>query len=312
MIIDDLFENSMNKDSHREWRKIADSVNSGQRELCNNLYSKYKPFSDNDFKGKFMEQFYPAFWEMDLACTLMDSGFQLSEEYSGNRGPDICLINSKENRVWIEAICVNTATSPKGRSLGHEDHTMIIDSEKTMLRLTHAISKKDKKHKEYLKNDICKKGEPFIIAINGSLLTPGPGLDELTPRIVKAVFEGGRDEILFNRNDGNCAERQLSYRQTIPKDNGEKICINYFRLKNYSNISALLYSESNIWYRPAELGSDYVIVHNPAADCPVKEGFFQFGTEYIEKKDKNKINYIEIKKLSFHEKKQLLNKLKNK
>lgn len=296
MNIDDLFKGTGTQKSHSSWRVLVDSEDFNKMELCNKLYSMFKPFSDNDFKKKFEIEFYSAFWEMDLACTLIESGFHLSDEFSGNEGPDLCLINSKGNRIWVEAVCVNRGTSSDEVSLGKSGQVMRIDSEKIMLRLTSAIFDKDKKHKHYLNKGICAENEPFIIAVNGSLLTPGPGLDDMTPRIVKAVFEGGHDEILFDRATGTAyEERQIDYRPTILKHNKEEIFTNYFRRNDYTNISALLFSESSLWSRPSELGSDYVTVHNPIAVNPIAEGFFQLGSEYIEKKNRNDSVYLDIK-----------------
>ena len=276
-----LFDGTKNQESHSSWRAIAESRECDKRELCNKLYSRSKNFLDKDFKRKFKLEFFPGFWEMDLACTLLGSDFELSKEYSGNSGPDLCLINAETNRIWIEAVCVTKGDSSDEVSLGEPNQALRIDSEKIILRLTSAIYDKYKKHKKYLKSCICKEDEPFVIAVNGSLLTPGPGLDDCTPRIVKTVFEGGCDEFIFDKATGCVERRQIDYRPKIHKYNDNPISTNFFRVKEYENISALMFSESSLWSRPSETGSDYVIVHNPLAANPLAEGFFPFGSEYI-------------------------------
>ena len=276
-----LFDNKVSQNSHGSWRLIAESRNNDKRKLCNELYSKFKPYADRDFKRKFELEFYPAFWEMDLACSLLDSGFELSEQHCGNNGPDLCLINTGRNRIWIEAVCATRGNSKDRVSLGKPGRAFRTDSEKIILRLTSTICDKDRKHKQYLKQGVCDKAEPFIIAVNGSLLTSGPGLDDYSPRIVKAVFEGGSDKFNYDKTTGSVASRQIDYRPEIAKYNGNSISTNFFRDKKYENISALLFSESSLWSRPSETGSDYVIVHNPLALNPLPEGYFQFGTEYM-------------------------------
>ncbi|WP_075187880.1 hypothetical protein [Teredinibacter haidensis] len=291
---ENLFDSKGSKNSHKSWRSIAESREGYKRELCNQLYSKFKPYSDRDFKRKFELEFFSAFWEMDLACSLLDSGFKLSEQYSGNKGPDLCLINTGGNRIWIEAVCATRGNSLDEVSLGEPGRALRIDSEKIMLRLTSAIYDKDRKHKHYLEQCICKEAEPFIIAVNGSLLTPGPGLDDFTPRIVKAVFEGGSDKFIFDKATGSVESRQIDYRPEIDKYNNNSICTNFFRIKEFENISALLFSESSLWSRPCETGSDYVIVHNPLAVNPLPEGYFQFGSEYMLKQSKTENESLNI------------------
>lgn len=75
MNIDDLFKGTGTQKSHSSWRVLVDSEDFNKMKLCNKLYSMFKTFSDNDFKKKFEIEFYSAFWEMDLACTLIESGF---------------------------------------------------------------------------------------------------------------------------------------------------------------------------------------------------------------------------------------------
>lgn len=289
-----LFDGVGNKNYHASWRSIAESKESSKRELCNKLYSRFKRFSDDSFAEKFKLEFFPAFWEMDLACTLIESGFILSEEYSGNDGPDLCLISAKGIRIWVEAICVTRGDSLDKVSLGETGQVQCIDSKKIMLRLTSAIYDKDKKHKHYLRQGICTEGEPFVIAVNGSLLTPGPGLDDCTPRVVKAVFEGGRDEFIFDKSTGIVERRQIDHRPEIYKYNNEAINTNFFQLKEYENISALLFSESSLWSRPCETGSDYITVHNPFAKNPLSEGFFKFGSEYIQKWSSSEGEFLKV------------------
>ncbi len=231
---------------------------------------------------------------MDLACTLLDSGFKLSEEHSGNEGPDLCVINDQGNRIWIEAICATRGITLDKVSIGEPGQALSIDSERIMLRLTSAIAQKSKVHKCYLEKGICRKDEPFIIAVNGSLLTPGPGLDDCTPRIVKVVFEGGRNEVIFDKITGQIERKQIEYRPGIHKHNNSPVNLNFFRIKEFENVSALLFSESSLWSRPCETGSDYITVHNPLAANPLAEGLFQFGSEFILEHSKGEREFLKM------------------
>ncbi len=47
---ENLFDFDGKQSYHASWRAISEAKESDKREICNNLYSKFKNFSDNDFK----------------------------------------------------------------------------------------------------------------------------------------------------------------------------------------------------------------------------------------------------------------------
>lgn len=278
----DLFENINVLNPHETWKLIkcgTDEESIKVRTLCNELYDKFSPYSDSDFVNKFQLEFFPKFWEMDLACVLMGCRKKLSETDSGDEGPDIC-IDESGKKVWVEAICPDRGHTLDSICKPVEGKAMSIESEKIILRITGSIYTKYKKHLKYIENRICSENDPYVIAINSCLLTPGPGLDDLTPRIVKAVFEGGNDVILFDKGSGKLSKKWCENREHLEKHNKEKISLGYFMQEKYSNISAILYSESSYAARPTENGGDYILVHNPFAKNPLNLGFFEMGLEY--------------------------------
>ena len=278
-----LFSSKRIKNPHLAWSALK-CGNDGRSELfrqfCNDSYEMFKPYSDSDFVNKFKIEFFPQFWEMDLACTLIKSDKMLSSFYSGNKGPDICLLDDKYKKIWVEAICPDKGSTTDQIPNYENNQVNTIPSDKIILRITSAIYKKHKIHLNYIKDKVCSADEPYIIAINGCLLTPGPGLDDVTPRIVKAVFEGGIDMIDYDLNSGLIDKRWCKNKQFIPNHNEVKVYLGYFFQKEFSNISAVLYSDSSYCTRPTELGGDYILVHNPLAKNPLPVGFLGVGIEY--------------------------------
>jgi len=277
-----LFGDALVPHPHKTWGLIKEGVDERSnkaRALCNELYQKFSLYSDSDFVQRFHAEFFQRFWEMDLACTLIDIGKDLSEELSGDEGPDICIRNEPGRYTWIEAICPERGNTKDRVTKPVDQHSFQIDSKKIILRITNAIATKHIQHQRHVDNGICSVDAPFIIAINGCQLAPGPS-EVLTPRIVKAVFEGGDDVIQFDSKSGRVTDKWCENRRHIEKHNKEKINPGYFMQEEYSSISAVLYSDSCYSTRPSEAGEDYVLVHNPFANNPLREGFLGAGLEY--------------------------------
>jgi type I restriction enzyme S subunit len=284
-----LFGDNLVSKPNRTWELVkigTDERDENTRSLCEKLYTKFSPYGDRDFIKKFQIEFFQKFWEMDLACTLIDSGHNLSEADSGDEGPDVCLLSENGIKMWIEAICPQRGNTKDGVSKPITGHPMSIDSKRIILRLTSAINAKHEQHLKNIEKGICTSNEPYIIAINGCQLTPGPGLDDLTPRIVKALFEGGNDMVSFDTGSESLEQKWCENRSHIEKANKENISLGYFMQQKYSNISAVIYSDSCYASRPSEAGGDYILVHNPFARNPLPEGVFKFGLEYIASKSK--------------------------
>jgi hypothetical protein len=78
------------------------------REGLEELWTRYEPYADANFRSEFARQPDPRFWEMFLATRLLACRKKLvarAELPAGQRevGPDICIRKSRR-KIWIEAI----------------------------------------------------------------------------------------------------------------------------------------------------------------------------------------------------------------
>ncbi len=264
--------------AYLDTRNCTNSIASAVKELCNDLYDQFHCHADSGFVDKFQYDFYERFWEMDLTCVMENVGFSVS---SADKGPDICLQLHDDNKVWIEAVCPKEGSMENKIPEAVDGYAYQIPTDKITLRLANSICKKHEQHLTHVKNGYCSGSEPFVVAINGCRLVPGPGLDDITPRIVKTVFSIGKDTIYFDRDSGEVTDTGYEERNHVKKNNGKPVSLNFFMTEEYGDVSAILYSESNCRVRPTENGGDYVLVHNPYANNPLPPGLFKIGREYI-------------------------------
>ncbi len=74
------------------------------RRRLHGIWSRFEPYADKDFCKEFARRPHQRFWEMFLACHLINNGKQLipKSKHPG-KGPDI-LIEEQGRGIWIEAV----------------------------------------------------------------------------------------------------------------------------------------------------------------------------------------------------------------
>ena len=94
---DDIYIYLRDKPEHAQRRKFIES-----------LWKRFHPYADSEFVNLIASDFQARFWEMYLACTLLDAGFSL---HSRDAGPDI-RVNTKGAPIWVEAIAPTAGSGP--------------------------------------------------------------------------------------------------------------------------------------------------------------------------------------------------------
>jgi hypothetical protein len=114
-----------------------------EKAFLEHLWESFEPFADPDFKSELAKQFHPRFWEMYLACTLIELGFNLIPRQC-SYGPDIHIELDGIN-IWIEATAPD-AGSGIDAVPGHPKNSngIKVPEEQIILRLTNSIDKKTK------------------------------------------------------------------------------------------------------------------------------------------------------------------------
>jgi hypothetical protein len=74
------------------------------RSFMESLWRKYQPYADSNFRQQIQVDLHSRFWEMYLACTLLENSIPLSRM---NAGPDI-FIEHDVGQIWMEAIAPTT------------------------------------------------------------------------------------------------------------------------------------------------------------------------------------------------------------
>jgi hypothetical protein len=260
------------------------------------MWLLYKPYADTHFLTEVKQsdsKFYQRFWEMYLACSLMEKEFSIE---SHDEGPDICTAIGIQ-KVWFEAIAptkgegenairIDCQTGPA--KVAEEDKVSSLDAtkfqpEKVQLRYCSAVKDKYNKYKKYLEKEILSSTDCYIIAINGSwILSPfGKLLEEDgIPQIIKSVLPIGHNYIKISESNEDVIEQGYTYQDVIVKANCSKVSKDVFFDEAYAGISAILFSYVDAINHPESFGDDFILIHNPLARNNLPQGFIKAGREY--------------------------------
>lgn len=238
-----------------------------ERRFLERLWEEYEPYADKQFRIEIASNFHRRFWEMYLTCALMENGFEPSPK-TYQKGPDVCAkVNNRW--TWFEAIAPSGGEGPDAIFKPELDVGQIewfmIPEEKIILRYIAAVIVKSNGYMAYLNDGVVRSGDPYVIALNGRRV-PYSNLDDDTPYIVKVLL----------------------YEGEIRKANDSLVSTGIFYDKEYTGISGVLFSNSDLKNRPLRSGSEFIFVHNPLADNPIQKGWFSMGSEYW--KDDNLIH----------------------
>lgn len=247
------------------------------RQYLEELWQRFEPFADPEFRIEIASNFQGRFWEMYLACALLDLGFELEARESA--GPDVC-VRTNPGHVWLEATAPDQGTGgdavPPPKYGGEAER---VPEEQITLRIQSAIWDKHKKHNEYRKSGRIAAEDPYVIAINGKRIREIVA-DSSPPLIVKAVFPFGSPYVVLDRETHEIVGEGYQYRPGIEKASGAVVDTDFFMNNTYAGISAVLFSTVDALNRPSNPGGDFRLVHNPNAVAPLPLGWLPAGVEY--------------------------------
>lgn len=252
------------------------------------LWQQYEQYADRDFCEKIKKGFHQRTWEMYLTCTLLNRDFVL-EKKKKSEGPDICLVD-KSKKIWIEAVTADVGEGDDNAEIHFDENIENIKAidypeEQILLRLGNALDNKFRKHEDYLSNNVTKKSEPYIIAVNaGKLLALNPGI----PLILKCLF--GIGFLTLPIRSKKPRTPYWSRREKLKKKSGSSVSMGFFENAEHSGISAVVYCANDAINCPKDknsMGDNFVFVLNPLAENMIDENFFSFGQVW--KRDNDKV-----------------------
>lgn len=271
-----LFESSEMTSSQR-YRDFRDHPYlESHRNLLEEMWCLFEPYSDSNFIREFRLQFDKRVWEMHLVVTLLECDHRIS---SFKSGPDI-LVTTKPPNVWVEAVMPGSGAGPDSPTdVADRGEGGWVNDDRIILRFRSAIEEKYGKYLRYLDTGIIEEKDPYVIAINGSDV-PLSIFEGSLPRILSCVLALGIVNYVYPSGEPNNGYPEIGYRESIEKASGSPVATDIFMGSEYSGISAVLFSNTSAENIARPLGKDFVLVRNHNAANRISQGFLSIGSEW--------------------------------
>ena len=254
-MINNIFQQS-NKNEDPLYTIIRDFDNDTKNQI-NIFWQRYQKIAPKDFKHKLQQKdsFHQRWWEMFLAVGLLNLNINL-ETNKNDFGPDFSFIY-KNKKYYIEAIAPKTGiTSQKVPEL--KEGVFDLPENEFLLRLTAAISEKQKKFKKYLDRGIVQNLDCLIIALSACNLNQFGSLMNYPVNAPLKILKG-IGNLSVNIKTRNV---RLTKRNEIQKSSGKTVNVNLFNSNDFNIISGLIYSVEDPRNSPNKPESTFTIYKN--------------------------------------------------
>lgn len=258
------------------------SWNIDSKAFVENLWRRFYPYADSQFPEDARNHFLQRFWEMYLAVTLLDKGFEITKH--GDAGPEFSVqIDGK--RVWFEAVSPTHGTGPDKVPelvLGEEARTVPV--KEILLRFTNALAEKKGRYVAAVAKGIIAPGDPYILAINSRGI-PDASIGNTMPYIVQAFFPIGPLTVAIDSKTREVTDSFHHYRPQITKVSGAEVSTRSFLDHDAAFCSAVIHSGVDYLNYPANLGADFSVLHNLKAAHPITEATFPWCIQWAVRDD---------------------------
>ncbi len=287
----DLFSVS-GPDLDRGYINIQAGAAAVERELqaiLREMWAVYEPFADPNFVAEFAREPDARFWEMYLACELLEAGKTLlpTVERSRQGGqPDVCVLDG-DRRIWIEAIAPDVGEEGPDQVRGpvpiNEGGGLApAPTRQVQLRTTSALWTKTQKIERYMRDGVIGANEVALVAIGAGRF----GLyasEQPLPSVLSSVFPIGPEVVTVDLAREEIVEQSFEPSFRIERAGGS-IPRTAFLDERFRAVSGIVWSRASIGnMRRAE--RPLTLVHNPVAAAAMPEHWGVWDREFVTRAD---------------------------
>ncbi len=242
------------------------------------LWGKFYPLADIHFLNDARNHFLQRFWEMYLAVSLLEHGFELHRH--GDEGPEFYAI-AGESRIWFEAIAPGPGAGPDQvpqLDFGKIEATT-VPTEQILLRFTNALTEKRTRYLTALRKGIISAKDNYVLAINSRGI-PHASHGNSMPYFIQAFLPFGPLTVAIDRNTFEQTDSFYAYRPEVLKVNGSPVSTRTFLDTEASFCSAILHSGVDCANHPDKSGDDFSVLHNRHAQRPLDRTVFGWCEQF--------------------------------
>lgn len=253
--------------------------------MLQEMWARYEPYADPDFRQGFARDVDGRFWEMYLGCTLLDAGrtlLPIVERQREGGQPDLCVLDDGR-RIWIEAITPEEGAPGPDQvarpvPLNEGGGLFAAPIRQAQLRTSGAFWTKAQRIARYLEQGVIGPDDTRIIAISASRFGVYVAEQPL-PLIMTTLFPIGDAYITIDRETGDVVEEGFHPAPFINRERNP-IPRTAFLDDRFADISGVIWSRvglGNLSRRTRPL----TYVHNPLAQVPLETSWGVWDREFV-------------------------------
>lgn len=253
------------------------------------FWLKYQCLKSHNFQQEAQINFYQRWWEMFLAVGLLNLGFDVKTD-KDDKGPDIKLILPDDQLVWVEAVAPNTGNTtdavPPLITEGVEGVTVSdLPEREFLLRLNKALEDKLTAFKDYIRKGLINKDGHCVIALSSCALAQyGDLMDFPVPSPLKVL--AGCGQLVLHKSGNYIAPRNCIRASLSSREEEIDVDTRLFVRDDFSMISAVLYSYTDILNSPNNPESSFQLFFNPRKPNPILMSVFNQTERWFQESKK--------------------------
>jgi hypothetical protein len=286
-MMSDLFDvDGANLDRGFENLKAAESpIELQLRATLQEMWERYEPYADPDFRQGFARDVDDRFWEMYLGCMLLETGRTLLPVVERQREggqPDLCVLEDGR-RIWIEAIAPDEgAPGPdqiiRPAPINEGGGLIAAPIRQAQLRTSSAFWTKAQKIGRYIDQGVIAPEDTRIIAISASRF----GIyiaEQPLPLIITTLFPFGDAYFTIDRDTGDVLEEGFHPAPLIRRA-PNPIPRTAFIDERFADISGVIWSRIGIGNLSRQV-RPITYVHNPLAQVLLPTNWGSWDREFV-------------------------------
>ena len=258
-----------------------------RRAMLQEMWERYEPYADPDFRDGFARDVDGRFWEMYLGCTLLEAGRTLlpvAERPREGGQPDLCVLDDGR-RIWIEAIAPDEGEPGPDQivrpvPVNEGGGAVAAPTRQAQLRTSGAFWTKAQQIELYIEQGVIAPKDIRIIAISASRFGAYVSEHPL-PLIMTTLFPIGDAYVTIDRETGDVLAEGFQPAPTIPRDpSRDQIRRTAFLHERFADISGVIWSRIGIGNLSRQV-RPISYVHNPLAQTPLPTNWGVWDREFV-------------------------------
>ncbi len=180
-----------------DYDDLTKESNAAKRAYVESLWKRFESLADPHFHDQVTRDFHRRYWEMHLACQLLDHGLRVE---SDAHGPDIRIERDGATPIWIEAVAPSRGAGDDAvPEIRWDGKAIRVPDDEVLLRLRSAIETKYRGRESYADEGVIGGDESYVVAVNGARVPWACKADLEVPRIVRSVLPIGHYAVDWRR-----------------------------------------------------------------------------------------------------------------